>query len=135
MMRVDRFIGEASDLLRRKGEMDNTYFLFYSDNGVHFWQHRFTHGKLQPYEEDVNFSLIVRGPRIPRGMVKQQLVGNHDPAPTLADMGNASVLAFVDGRSFLPLATARPPSSGPVPSFSVREKVSTSCPTVGTSCG
>jgi N-acetylglucosamine-6-sulfatase len=105
LMRVDRFIGEASDLLRRKGEMDNTYFLFYTDNGVHFGQHRFMHGKLQPYEEDVNFPLIVRGPGIPRGMVKPQLVGNHDLAPTLADMGNARVPAFVDGRSFLPLAT------------------------------
>ena len=105
LMRVDRFIGEASDLLRRRGEMDNTYFLFYTDNGVHFGQHRFMHGKLKPYEEDVNFPLIVRGPGIPRGVVKPQLVGNHDLAPTLADMGNASVPAFVDGRSFLPLAT------------------------------
>ena len=104
-MRVDRFIGEASDQLRRRGEMDNTYFLFYTDNGVHFGQHRFMHGKLKPYEEDVNFPLIVRGPGIPRGVVKPQLVGNHDLAPTLADMGNASVPAFVDGRSFLPLAT------------------------------
>jgi N-acetylglucosamine-6-sulfatase len=105
LMRVDRFIGEASDLLRRKGEMDNTYFLFYTDNGAHFGQHRFMHGKLKPYEEDVNFPLIVRGPGIPRGVVKPQLVGNHDFAPTLADMGNARVPAFVDGRSFLPLAT------------------------------
>jgi N-acetylglucosamine-6-sulfatase len=105
LMRVDSFIGEASALLRRKGEMDNTYFLFYTDNGVHFGQHRFMHGKLKPYEEDVNFPLIVRGRGIPHGVVKPQLVGNHDLAPTLADMGDASVPAFVDGRSFLPLAT------------------------------
>jgi N-acetylglucosamine-6-sulfatase len=104
LMRVDRFIRDASDLLRRKGEMDNTYFLFYTDNGVHFGQHRFMHGKLKPYEEDVNFPLIVRGPGIPHGVVKPQLVGNHDLAATLADMGNASVPTFVDGRSFLPLA-------------------------------
>jgi N-acetylglucosamine-6-sulfatase len=105
LMRVDRFIRDASDLLRRKGEMDNTYFLFYTDNGVHFGQHRFMHGKLKPYEEDVNFPLIVRGPGIPHGVVKPQLVGNHDLAATLADMGNASVPTFVDGRSFLSLAT------------------------------
>jgi N-acetylglucosamine-6-sulfatase len=104
LMRVDRFIEKASELLRREGEMDNTYFVFYTDNGVHFGQHRLMPGKLEPYEEDVNFPLIVRGPGIPHGVIKSELVGNHDIAPTLADMGGADVPAFVDGRSFLPLA-------------------------------
>jgi N-acetylglucosamine-6-sulfatase len=113
LMRVDRFIGDASDLLRRKGEMDNTYFVFYTDNGAHFGQHRFGHGKLQPYEEDVNFPLIIRGPGIPHGVLKPQLVGNHDIAPTLSDIANAAVPAFVDGRSFLPLATGAATSSWP----------------------
>jgi arylsulfatase A-like enzyme len=105
LMRVDRFIGNAANLLRQKGEMGNTYFLFYTDNGSHFGQHRFEHGKLQPYEEDVNFPLFVRGPDIPQGVVKPELVGNHDIAPTLADMGDATFPPFVDGRSFLPLPT------------------------------
>jgi N-acetylglucosamine-6-sulfatase len=104
LMRVDRFIGNASDLLRRKGEIDDTYFVFYTDNGAHFGQHRFGHGKLQPYEEDVNFPLIVRGPGIPRGVNSGKLVGNHDIAPTLARMGGAGFPSFVDGRSFLGLA-------------------------------
>ena len=104
LMRVDRFVGAASDLLRRKGEMKNTYFVFYTDNGAHFGQHRFGHGKLQPYQEDTNFPLIVRGPGIPQGVNNPQLVGNHDIAPTLARMGGASFPDFVDGRSFLPLA-------------------------------
>jgi N-acetylglucosamine-6-sulfatase len=104
LMRVDRFVGKASALLRRKGEMDDTYFVFYTDNGAHFGQHRLPHGKLQPYEEDVNFPLIVRGPGIPRGVKNGKLVGNHDIAPTLARIGGASIPAFVDGRSFLTLA-------------------------------
>ena len=104
LMRVDRFIAQATDLLRRRGEMDNTYFVFYTDNGAHFGQHRFGHGKLQPYEEDVNFPLIIRGPDIPRGAVNTELVGNHDVAPTLAEMAGAPIPAFVDGRSFLGLA-------------------------------
>ena len=104
LMRVDRFVGSASDLLRSKGEMDNTYFVFYTDNGAHFGQHRFGHGKLQPYEEDVNFPLIVRGPGVPRDVTSGKLVGNHDIAPTLARMGGAGFPTFVDGRSFLGLA-------------------------------
>jgi N-acetylglucosamine-6-sulfatase len=104
LMRVDRFIQRASDLLRSKGEMGNTYFVFYTDNGNHFGQHRLTHGKLQPYEEDTNFPLIVRGPGIPHGSKNGELVGNHDIAPTLARMGGANIPAFVDGRSVLALA-------------------------------
>jgi arylsulfatase A-like enzyme len=104
LMRVDRFIADAVGLLRRSGELSNTYFVFYTDNGAHFGQHRFEHGKLQPYEEDVNFPLIVRGPGIPHGEVSTELVGNHDVAPTIADMAGADAPAFVDGRSFLGLA-------------------------------
>lgn len=104
LQRVDRFIADASDILRKNHEMDNTYFVFYTDNGAHFGQHRLRHGKLQPYEEDKNFPLIVRGPGIPHGKVLKYLVGNHDIAPTLADMGNARTPSFVDGRSVLPLA-------------------------------
>ncbi len=105
LQRVDRFIGNASDILRRSGEMDNTYFVFYTDNGAHFGQHRLTHGKLQPYEEDINFPLILRGPDVRRGEVETGLVGNHDIAPTIADMANAEAPDFVDGRSVMPLAT------------------------------
>jgi N-acetylglucosamine-6-sulfatase len=104
LMRVNRFIQKASDLLRSKGEMGNTYFIFYTDNGAHFGQHRLAHGKLQRYKEDINFPLIVRGPGIPHGARSDKLVGNHDIAPTLARMGGANIPAFVDGRSFLELA-------------------------------
>jgi N-acetylglucosamine-6-sulfatase len=108
LMRVDRFIARASDLLRSKGEMRNTYFVFYTDIGARFGQHRFMFSKFEPYEEDVNFPLIVRGPGIPHGVKSGKLVGNHDIAPTLARMGGASIPAFVDGRSFLGLARDDP---------------------------
>jgi arylsulfatase A-like enzyme len=113
LMRVDRFIANATDLLRRRGELDDTYFVFYTDNGAHFGQHRFGHGKLQPYEEDVNFPLIVRGPGIRPGTVNTELVGNHDVAPTIAEMAGATAPPFVDGRSFLGLA--KNPATTPWP--------------------
>jgi arylsulfatase A-like enzyme len=36
--------------------------------------------------------------------VREGLIGNHDIAPTLTDMGDAPTPDFVDGHSFLPLA-------------------------------
>ncbi len=107
--RVDRFIRDASDLLRQHGEFNNTFFVFYTDNGNHFGQHRLSHGKLQPYEEDINFPLIISGPGIPGGTVRRELVGNHDIAPTLAAMAGATVPDFVDGRNVLPLARGTVP--------------------------
>jgi N-acetylglucosamine-6-sulfatase len=107
--RVDRFIRDASDLLRQHGEFNNTFFVFYSDNGTHFGQHRLPHGKLRPYEEDINFPLIISGPGIPGGVVRRELVGNHDIAPTLAAMAGATVPDFVDGRNVLPLARGEVP--------------------------
>jgi N-acetylglucosamine-6-sulfatase len=107
LMRVDRFIGRASELLRGKGEMRDTYFVFYTDNGNHFGQHRLAPGKLLPYREDTGFPLIVRGPGIQHGSKNGELVGNHDIAPTLARMGGANIPAFVDGRSVLALAKDR----------------------------
>ena len=127
LMQVDRFIGDASELLRSKGEMDNTYFVFYTDNGNHFGQHRLPHGKLQPYEEDINFPLIVRGPDIAPGVSNDELVGNHDIAPTLARMGGASFPAFVDGRSFLPLA--RNPSTTSARTAVLSERKTSTLPT------
>lgn len=121
LQRVDRFVGEASDILRRSGEMDNTYFVFYTDNGAHFGQHRLPHGKLQPYEEDINFPLIVRGPDVIRGENEAGLVGNHDIAPTIADMANVGTPAFVDGRSVMPLATGAATGWSRTAILSIRE--------------
>ncbi len=104
LMRVDRFIPSASELLRSKCRMNNTYFVSYTDNGDHFGQHRLPHGNLHPYEEDTGFPLFMRGPGIPEGQTRTQLAGNHDIAPTLARMEGASVPAFVDARSLLSLA-------------------------------
>ena len=113
--------------------MDETYFVFYTDNGVHFGQHRFGHGKLQPYEEDVNFPLIVRGPGIPHGVKSGELVGNHDIAPTLAGMGGASFPPSWTGAASSRSPRTRPPSWPRTAILSERE-TNDERPTSGTCC-
>jgi arylsulfatase A-like enzyme len=63
-------------------------------------------GKGSAYTEDVRIPLIVRGPGIPQGIVRDHLVANIDLAPTFAQIGAAAAPAFVDGRSLLPLLSA-----------------------------
>jgi arylsulfatase A-like enzyme len=46
---------------------------------------------------------MVRGPSVPQGKRRGEVVLNTDLAPTLADLGGAEVPDFVDGRSIAPL--------------------------------
>ena len=43
---------------------------------------------------------------MPQGVVSKKLVGNHDLAPTFADLAGAKTPSFVDGRSFARLLDA-----------------------------
>jgi hypothetical protein len=52
---------------------------------------------------------MVRGPGVPTGVPRQELVLNNDFAPTIAELAGASTPAFVDGRSFAPLLTGSAP--------------------------
>jgi arylsulfatase A-like enzyme len=82
--------------------------VFTTDNGLQTGQHRLTK-KSTPYEEAAGVPLVVRGPGVPAGVVRNQLVINNDFAPTFADWANTGVPGFVDGRSFAPLLRQDPP--------------------------
>jgi N-acetylglucosamine-6-sulfatase len=109
MLAVDEMIGRLVDTLEESGELENTYLVFTSDNGLHLGQHRLTAGKWTAYEEDIRVPLIVRGPGVPEGQTLDHLVLNNDLAPTFADLAGAETPEFVDGRSLRPLLTDNPP--------------------------
>jgi N-acetylglucosamine-6-sulfatase len=113
MMAVDEMVGHIVTGLEETEELDNTYLIFASDNGVHAGQHRLGEGKRLAYEEDIRVPLIVRGPGIPAGATRSRLVLNNDLAPTFAEWAGATPLLPVDGRSLVPLLEARPPSDLP----------------------
>lgn len=51
----------------------------------------------------------MRGPGVPRGVVRSELVANTDLAPTVADWAGAAPADFVDGRSLGPVLGQEPP--------------------------
>ena len=61
---LDEGIGRIIDALAARGELDNTYIFFTSDNGYHLGQHRLFEGKGEVYEEDIRVPLVVRGPGV-----------------------------------------------------------------------
>jgi arylsulfatase A-like enzyme len=107
---VDDLVGEAVASLSATGQLENTYVVYASDNGYLFHRHR-EEGKGAPYEEAIGVPLIVRGPGVPRGAVRTQLVANTDWAPTIAAWAGVTPPDFVDGRSFAPLLSQNPPEA------------------------
>ena len=110
LRQVDDTVGSMLDLLKRRGELDNTYIVFTTDNGTHMGEHRWfgEHGaKNTAYEEAANVPMFVRGPGIRAGSTSGKLVLNNDLAPTFVQMAGGTPPPFVDGRSVLPVMKER----------------------------
>jgi arylsulfatase A-like enzyme len=97
---VDEQVGALIDTLRKERELSNTYIVFTSDNGVLLGEHRLTM-KNWPYEPDLAIPLIVRGPGLPHGRMRDVTFGLVDLAPTFLDMADATAGRPLDGRSML----------------------------------
>ena len=59
---VDRGIGEIYDAVAAAGELNKTIFVFTSDNGYFYGEHRIIKGKPYPYAENINMPLTIRVP-------------------------------------------------------------------------
>jgi len=95
---VKRIVG----LVRKYGDKRKTFFIFTSDNGLEMGSHRVMF-KEYLYEEGERVPLIIRGPGIPEGVTRNQLVANIDLAPTIVALTKAVPLRVMDGVSLLPL--------------------------------
>jgi len=104
LLAADDGVKRVVNAVRRAGELDNTYFIFTSDNGYMQGEHRVRSGKMLPYEPSTRVPLIIRGPGIPARRVSRELVANIDLAPTILQLAGATASKQVDGRSLLPFA-------------------------------
>jgi N-acetylglucosamine-6-sulfatase len=104
---VDEGVERLHSALKAKGELDNTVFLFTSDNGYHYGDHRVTLGKSDQYEETLRVPLIVRGPGFPAGRRVNQPVANVDLAPTLVGVAGIGLGREPDGFDLRPFITDR----------------------------
>ena len=109
---VDRGIASIYKAVKKTGELDNTVFLFTSDNGIVQGQHRIG-GKNVPYEEALEQPLVILAGKQALGgrQVSEvsELTANVDFAPTILELGDAKPCARpgncrkLDGASLLPL--------------------------------
>jgi arylsulfatase A-like enzyme len=107
MAAVGEMTGGLLRTLEETGKLDNTYLVLTSDNGYHMGHHRLELGKQAPYEEDIRVPLMIRGPGVPAGASRDEMVLNNDFAPTFADLAGLQPPSSVDGRSFASLLDNR----------------------------
>lgn len=108
---ADRGIGRLVAILRRQGELADTAFVFYSDNGYFDGQHRIVKSKGLPYEPSIQVPAMIRVPdRYLDGPAPRRLdlpTSNIDVAPTVLDLAGGSpcldedACRVLDGRSML----------------------------------
>ena len=104
LLAVDDMIQRIYTALETSGQLENTVIIFTSDNGFMLGEHRLKSGKIALYDESVRQPLIIRGPGFPINGQREQLTGNIDLAPTIADIADANPLLTVDGISLLDYA-------------------------------
>jgi arylsulfatase A-like enzyme len=107
MLAVQDLVRQVLDELQSLGELDDTFVVFTSDNGFMLGPHRLPRGKGVPYEEAIGVPLVIRGPGIPAGQSRDELVTNLDLPATFAAWAGAPA-PELDGRSLAPLFTGQP---------------------------
>jgi len=103
LLSVEDSIRKVMQVLDKYDIKNNTYFVFVSDNGWQYGEHRIPHQKLTPYQASNTVPAWIWGSGIPEGLSTDYLVANSDLAQTFAEWAGAKVPNFVDGRSLVRL--------------------------------
>ena len=96
--RLDRFVGEVVDELKRQGIAENTYVIFTADNG-----RPFPRSKTRLYDSGVKTPFIVWRPDTIKPGRTESLISVIDLAPTLLQLAGVPVDPRVQGVSFAPM--------------------------------
>jgi N-acetylglucosamine-6-sulfatase len=111
---VDRSVARVFNAVKKAGEIRKTVFIYISDNGQFFGEHRLFRGKVLPYEEALHEPLVIRMPKRYRDGARRtplsgEPVANIDLAPTILDLAQGEPCPpngqcrVMDGRSLMPL--------------------------------
>ena len=106
LLSVDDSVGRLYELLRQRGELDNTIVVFMGDNGLLNGEHGMV-DKRTMHEASIRIPLMVRYPGLTptnRPKVIEQQVLTIDMAPSLLELCGATPLKGIQGKSWVKLA-------------------------------
>ena len=105
---VDDSVGRVYAALERSGDLDNTIFIFASDNGFLFGEHGMI-DKRTMHEASIRVPLVVRYPAtIEPGTVIEEQVLSLDLAPSVMELTVGQAMQDVQGLSWAPLVRGEP---------------------------
>ncbi|MBL8240491.1 MAG: sulfatase [Bryobacterales bacterium] len=100
---IDEGVGTLLAALEKTGQLDNTVFVFTSDNG-YFWREHGLGDKRWAFDESIRIPLVIRYPKLVKpGARIPALAANIDIAPTFLDLAGAPIPAAIQGKSMRPL--------------------------------
>jgi len=100
---VDDSVGRLYEMLAERGLLEDTIFVFASDNGFLLGEHGMI-DKRTMHEESIRVPLVVRYPtRIEAGLRIEQQVLSVDLAPSLLELTETAPLPKTHGASWVPL--------------------------------
>ena len=102
---VDDAVRALIERQRARGRLDDTVFIYTSDNGLSWGEHRWTKKEV-PYEESIRVPLVIRFDGRAEPHVEDRMALNIDLAPTIADLAGLDV-PDVDGRTLVPILENR----------------------------
>ncbi len=110
---IDDNVGRVLDTLDALGLAENTVVVYTSDNGYLHGEHSLG-DKRAAYDESIRIPLLVRYPKkFPAGTTADEMILNLDIAPTFLDLAGVKIPREMQGRSVVPLATARAGAARP----------------------
>jgi len=92
ILEMDRTLGAIGDALRADGCYENTVVVFLADHGMRLPRH-----KQFCYEGGIRVPLIVAGPGVPEGAVREDLVSGIDVGPTVLSLAGIDVPSGMQG--------------------------------------
>jgi arylsulfatase A-like enzyme len=93
---TDMQVGDVIDRLKREGILDATFVFFMTDHGISH-----ARGKQYLYDEGIHVPLVVRGPGIAAGAVREDLVEHIDMAAASLALAGIEIPAAMQGRDIL----------------------------------
>lgn len=99
---LDEYVGRIWTALQQSEQLENTLFIFTSDNGMSMGEHGlFYHNSL--YEESVHVPLFIMGAGIPKGRVIHAPVSHMDLSATMLEAAGIQQPPELRGNSLLPV--------------------------------
>ncbi|VGO19563.1 sulfatase family protein [Pontiella sulfatireligans] len=106
---VDDSVGQIQQHLEKSGLLENTVFIYSSDQGFYLGEHGWFDKRFM-YDESFRTPLLISWPGVTRpGSVNSDLVSNLDFAETFLEIAGVNIPSDMQGLSLVPILKSRTP--------------------------